>query len=259
MLLSELQQQIRDAVVDGTTPAGVLLAGGHDPLKRLAVHRRHFEASLANAVVGRFQATAWLIGPARLEAAAREFVHVHPPTAPCIAEYGQQFPAFLAEWPATASLTYLREFAALDWQLGRLSVSVDRPPLGPADLASVGLERLPDAQVTLQEGVYLTRATWGVDELMQIYLADASPDTWHLQEERIWLEARGSRGTLRFARLDAGTLAFREAAASSATLAEAADLALRIDDAFEPAAALMALINESLITHIAIKQEGSHP
>ncbi|MGE3842940.1 MAG: putative DNA-binding domain-containing protein [Vicinamibacterales bacterium] len=258
MSLAELQAQIRNAVVDGALPEGLLLIGGHDPLKRLVVHQRHFEASLANAVIGRFQATAWLIGPARLEAAARDFVHLHPPTAPCIADYGQAFAAFLAEWPATASLTYLREFAALDWQLGRLSVCVDGPALGPADLASVGLEHLPDARVTLQEGLYLTQATWGVDELMQIYLADASPDTWRLQEDCVWLEARGTRGTLRFARLDAGTLAFREAARSGATLAEAADLALGVDDAFEPAAALMVLINDGLITQIALEQEGPH-
>ena len=258
MLLAELQQQVRNAVVDGTALAGELLVGGPDPLKRLAVHQRHFEASLANAVVGRFQATAWLIGPARLEAAARASVHVHPPTAPCIAEYGQRFPAFLAEWPATASLAYLAEFAALDWQLGHLSVCVDRPALRPADLATVGLERLADAHVTLQDGLYLTRARWNVDDLMQVYLSDASPDEWHLQEERVWLEARGTRGTLRFARLDAGTFAFREAAASG-TLAEAAEVALGLDAAFEPAAALMALINEGLITHIAVEEEGRRP
>ncbi len=111
-----------------------------------------------------------VIGPAWLEAAARDFVHLHPPTAPCIAEYGQEFPAFLAEWPATSDLTYLPEFAALDWQLGRLSVCADEPALGASDLTSVGLERLPDAHVTLQEGLYLTGATWGVDELIQIYL-----------------------------------------------------------------------------------------
>lgn len=162
----------------------------------------------------------------------------------------------LAEWPGTAALAYLPAFAALDWQLGRLSVCVDRPALAPSDLARVGLDRLPDARVTLQAGLYLRRVTWAVDELIQLYLADASPDAWHLREDDGWLEVRGTRGTLRFARLDAGTLAFRTAIASGTPLAEAADGALALDDAFEPAPALMALITEGLITDISVEQEG---
>lgn len=257
MSLAELQEQIRNAVVDGTTPASELLVGGHDPLKRLAVHQRHFEASLANAVIGRFQATAWLIGPARLEAAAGDFVHVHPPTAPCIAEYGQQFPAFLAGWPATASLTYLREFAALDWQLGRLSVCIDTPALGQPELAAAG-EQLLDARVTLQPGLYLTRATWGVDELMQMYLSDAQPDEWHLRLDNVPLQVRGARGAFRFARLPIGALEFRQALAAGSTLADAADRAVASDPAFEPATELLALVADGLITHITIEGEGPH-
>lgn len=255
MLLAELQEQIRNAVVDGTTPAAALLVGGHDPLKRLAVHQRHFEASLANAIIGRFQATAWLIGAARLEPAAREFVHLHPPTAPCIAEYGQQFPAFLAEWPATAALTYLLEFAALDWQLGRLSVCIDTSALGQPELARVG-EQLLDARVTLQQGLYLTRATCGVDELMQMYLSDTQPDEWHLHPDDVPLQVRGSRGTFRFVRLPISALEFRQALAAGSTLADAADRAVEADPAFEPATALLALVEDGLITHITIEQEG---
>ena len=82
-----------------------------DPSKRLDIHLRHYEASLTAAVVGRFPATVWLIGARRLEQAARRFVHEHPPTAPCIAEYGAAFPTFLGSWPDTAHLTYAPAFA----------------------------------------------------------------------------------------------------------------------------------------------------
>lgn len=256
MLLAELQQRVRDAMIDGVPPPSSLLVGGRDPIARLAVHRRHFEASLTSAITGRFQATGWLVGAARLDAAARDFVRAFPPTAPCIAEYGQQFPAFLAEWPATTRLTYLPTFATLDWQLGRLSVCVDRPALDASALASIELEHLLDAHLTLQEGLYLTRATWGVDELIQMYLADTTTDEWHLQPNDVCLQARGSRGALRFARLDTGTLSFRQALAARTTVAEAADAALATDPTFEPAAALVGLVNEGLITHISVEPEG---
>src|SRR5713101_5451756 len=116
--LAYLQQQIRDAVVTGDTASvGRLLVGGRHAAQRLAIHAHHYEASLTAAVVGRFPATGWLIGPRRLEDAARRFVHDHPPTAPCIAEYGRQFPAFLAAWPETAPRTYVPQFADLEWHL----------------------------------------------------------------------------------------------------------------------------------------------
>ena len=42
MLLAELQQRVRDAMIDGVPPPSSLLVGGRDPIARLAVHRRHF-------------------------------------------------------------------------------------------------------------------------------------------------------------------------------------------------------------------------
>jgi hypothetical protein len=57
--------------------------------------RRHVLASLS--VYG--------TEPARLAGygrAAKEFVSAHPPTRPCIAEYGEAFPGFLASRPAAS-------------------------------------------------------------------------------------------------------------------------------------------------------------
>src|SRR5262249_55350963 len=122
MSIAELQHQLRNAVTSGNgAPVVPALVGGRHAAKRLGIHHRHYTASLLTAIVGRFPATAWLVGPTRLEDAARQFVQEHPPTAPCIAEYGEAFPAFLGAWPATAGLTYVPTFAALDWNLGRLA------------------------------------------------------------------------------------------------------------------------------------------
>src|SRR5262249_39935167 len=136
-LLLEIQRRMRDAVV-GDDPAGALLpllAGGRDPQARLAIHRHHYRTSLTHALLDKFPAGSWLAGERFAIAAARAFVHTHPPAAPCIAEYGGDYPAFLASRVGAERLPYLHAFAELEWHLGQVSIAVDRAPLTIESLA----------------------------------------------------------------------------------------------------------------------------
>lgn len=251
MPLAELQRRLRDAVVrgDGESVAPFLRGGGQ-PSKRLDIHRRHYEESLTAAVVGRFPATGWLVGSRRIEAAARAFVHAHPPTAPCIAEYGPAFPGFLATWPETERLTYVPEFADLDWHLGRLAVSVDVAAVEPDQLRRNGTDALPDMRMRLQSGMHYVHAAWGIDTLIKLYIADTAPDTWTLQPEDVYLEVRGSRGAFGFSRLNPGAFAFRVSLMAGATCGEAAARALDVDATFDPGAALLSLMADGVVTSV---------
>src|SRR5215472_9257519 len=94
--LSELQSRFRDAVVYADArEIAPLLAGGPDPVRRLDIHQRNYQTSLVDALLVKFPATGWLVGTPLLTEAARRFVREHPPAAPCIAEYGADFPRFL--------------------------------------------------------------------------------------------------------------------------------------------------------------------
>lgn len=251
MPLAELQRQVRDALIVGDADTlAALFVGGARPARRFDIHRRHYEESLTAAVVGRFPATAWLIGPGQLEAAARAFVHAHPPTAPCIAEYGGAFPGFLATWPGTQPLTYVPAFADLDWHLGRLAVSVDMPSLGTDQLTRIGADTLPDVSVAFQPGTHYLHVPWDIDSLIKLYLADTSPELWTLRGEDVHLEVRGSRGVFRFSRLTAPDFVFRTCLAAGRTFGDAAVRALELDPAFDPGAALRALVDERLMTSI---------
>lgn len=251
MPLADLQQQVRHALIKGdSTSVAKLFVGGTWPASRFDIHLRHYEESLTAAVVGRFPATAWLIGPTRLEAAARAFVHAHPPTAPCIAEYGALFPGSLGTWPETADLSYVPAFADLDWHLGRLAVSVDLPSVGAHELTRIGTDTLLDLSVALQPGTHYLRAPWGIDTLIKLYLAGTTPESWTLREEDVHLEVRGARGTFRFSRLTAPDFTFRASLASGATFGDAAVRALELDAAFDPGAALLALVDERLMTSL---------
>jgi hypothetical protein len=233
-----------------------LVVGGLQPEKRFDIHRRHYEESLTAAVMSRFPATRWLVGPLRLEAAARIFVRTHPPTAPCIAEYGTAFPGFLETWPGTAHLAYVPAFADLDWHLGRLAVAVDLDALGAEQLTQFDPNELAASVVKLQPGTHYTHASWGIDTLMDIYLADAPLDSWTLGDDDTRLEVRGARGTFRFCRLTAADYAFRTALAAGRTLGHAAALALEIDPTFEAGAGLVTVFQEQLVVAVEPSRTG---
>jgi hypothetical protein len=258
--LADIQHQIRDAVVNPHGgPVAARLVGGTNPAKRLDIHRRHYEVSLTAAVVGRFPATAWLIGARRLEDAARGFVHEHPPMAPCIAEYGTAFPTFLATWSETAHLTYVPPFADLDWHLGRVAVSIDVAAVARAEVARIAPTDLADAVVHLQPGIHYVEASWPIDMLITMYLTDLSPESWTLTAEVVHLEVRGARGSFRFSRLTAADYAFRTSLSAGRTLGDAAAHALGVDTDFDPGVALVALIDERAIVGIGRSETGERP
>ena len=166
LTLADIQAGIRDAVVNGNDAAvAPVLLGGAYPEHRLAIHRRHYMASLTRALVERFPATAWLVGSELVTHVAASFVREHPPSRPCIAEYGDGFPRYLGAHPSAESLPYLTQFAELEWHLGRLALAT---------------------------------------EVIGLYLTDTAPAKYALRQEDVWLEIRGLRGELQMHRLTRG-------------------------------------------------------
>ena len=247
--LAEVQRLVRDAVVggDAATVASLLDAGPRDATRRMAIHLRHYRASLVAIVMGRFPATTWLLGSDLVEAAAASFVGVVPPNAPCLAEYGAAFPAFLGTVPAVARLPYLEPFADLEWHFGRLSVAVEGPALDPAVLAALNADDLADSALTLQAGTHYCHAAWPIDELMSLFLRQAAPGQTSFSPHAVWIEARGTRGEVRLNRLSCGEWTFREALWRGRPVGEAAERAWRVEPRLDPGASLAAMFSQALV------------
>jgi hypothetical protein len=187
--LADVQGGVCRALVTGdASQVEHVLVGGADGRRRLAIHQRHYTASLVTALLDRFPATVWLVGSALVTDAARRFVQQHPPSRPCIAEYGESFPDVLAAHPAVAHLAYLHSFAELEWHLGRLALAVD--PLA---------------------GVQYLHAEWAIDELISLYLSGQEPERFVLEHGDVWFELRGNRGELQINRLSQAEFALRAA------------------------------------------------
>jgi hypothetical protein len=252
--LLELQRQVRDAVVADEAIGALLplIAGGRDPEARLAIHRHHYQASLARALMEKFPAASWLTGERFAREAAEAFVRQHPPAAPCIAEYGADYPVFLASRAGAERLPYLRVFAELEWHIGQVSIAVDGPPLPIERLTAIEASALADHRLTVQLGLRYCAAAWPVDELIKLHLSNVAPERFAFAPESVHLEIRGARGEFNIERLDAAELQFRSAIASGQTIGIAAERALNGDPTFDPGQALLRLLSAGLV--IAIDQ-----
>jgi hypothetical protein len=254
LALDEVQARFYGAVVGGdATGITPLLTGGRDPQKRLAVHQRHYQTSLAKALVERFPATVWLIGTPFVTEAAQIYIRKCPPQAPCIAEYGEDFPRFLSGCVGIERVPYLHDFAKLEWHIGHIAIAIDRAVVTLDDLSNVSAEELPDMGLILQPGLRYLHSSWLIDELMNLYLAQAAPERFELTSGDLWLEVRGARGEFQFSRLNAADFVFRKSVAEGSAVGEAAECALDVDDAFNPGQALAALVVAGLVT--AIEQQ----
>ncbi|HXF54388.1 MAG TPA: DNA-binding domain-containing protein [Hyphomicrobiaceae bacterium] len=250
-LLAETQARLARAMLSGDASAAVpLLSGGERSAGRLAIHLRHYEASLMAALAAKFPACAWLLGERFFAETTRRFVHRQPPTKPCMAEYGAEFPRFLAQQPASAAMPYLRGFAVLEWHLGQVSIAIDHPPLALSALRPFAGEALYGLTLRLQPGIAHLRSRWPIDELMRLYLSANAPDSYLMNEHQVCLEVRGARGVFTMDRLDPATFAFRSAIAAGRAIGAAAEAALEADAAFDPGGALARLYAERLVVAV---------
>lgn len=244
MQLAETQAAIRAAVFGDEAAEFV---SGATPARRLAIHRRHYHASLIAALTSKYPATAWLMGPAAFSASASSFVRARPPTAPCIAEYGEDFPLHIAGLPIVARAPYLAAVAEADWYLGQVSIAIAETPMTLEALASIPEDHLPDVRLTLQPGLHFLASDWPVDSLIAVHLDGDPPEQFVMQPEPVWLQFHGARGKFSIDRLDAATFAFRRAVADGAPLGAAVERGLAQQADFDPGCALAGLFASGLV------------
>ena len=171
----------------------------------------------------------------------------HPPLRPCIAEYGADFPAFLAVSHTDNLPPYVRSFAELEWAVAQASIAVSEPPATWSDVVAVGTEALPDTAWRLQSGLRFVHVKHAVDTLMTVYLGGTEPNQFTLADEDVWIQVLGSRGDISLARLDAPTFTFRAALFGGQALGHAVEQALGCDAGFDTAFSLRMLIAEGLV------------
>jgi len=253
--LAETQTLFRQAVAGGSNDALMaLLTAPADPAERLDIYRRHFRESFRRHLRGRYPTLEWLVGTETMVGFADALLAQHPPRSPSLADYGEPL-AEVVGATREQRPAWLADIARLDWHLGRIAVSTERPGLAIGALAALAPEALMDAVLILQPGLHHLQSDWPVDDLVHLHLRGEAPDTLRFEPKPIWLELRGGRGQFAIERLDPAEFVLRRSLAQGRSIGIAAERALGTAHDFDLPGALARLFASSLVTAISDAQE----
>ncbi len=219
---------------------------------RLRVYRHHVSHSLCTALAATFPTVQALVGEGFFRSLAQGFVAKTLPMQPVLAEYGGEFPAFVAGYGPARGLPYLADIAHLDWALNVAFHSPEGRRLAAADLAGIATERLPSLSIALPVGAALIRSRYPIDRIWKASQPGASADTVTLDAGGADLLVLRRCDDAAFTVLGAGEAAFVASLAEGATLEIAAEQAVGAEPAFDLSAAFARLL--SLEAFAALQQ-----
>jgi hypothetical protein len=245
--LRDLQRGIRIAVLSGDAGAirDAILSDGLSADARLQIHRNHVRTTLTEALKATFPVVCRLVDERFFAFAADTYIQGHPPSTPCLVEYGESFPGFLEAFPPCRSLPYLGDVARLEWTLNTALHAAEEPPALATALMQVRAADQPHLVFRLQPSLRLLASPWPVDRIWAANQPHADPDeTIDISTGGVQLEIRRRGDSVAFRRLAAAPFAFRRALARRQTLESAAAAALATDASFDLATALADLLGE---------------
>jgi hypothetical protein len=192
-----------------------------------------------------------LVGPGFFAYAADAFIRGHPPATPCLFEYGDRLPGFLAGFEPCRHLAYLPDVARLEWAMQAAMHAADASPLDSSALgalAAMPVETIGRAVLRLDPSLALIESPWPVDRIWRANQAEASPESSvDLTGGPARVEVRRLGDDVVFRSLEPGTFAFRRALQEGRRLELAAETAtLTADPDFDLTRALRALFDDGL-------------
>jgi hypothetical protein len=180
---------------------------------------------------------------------ARQFIRLHPPRSPLLLAYGDELADFVMEFEPAQSLPYLPDVIRLEAARGRAYHAADAAPLDPAILATLDPQRLaglqfdmhPSASVIGSEHPIVTIWAMNGGEMPLAPVEDWKGEDALVVRPGMIVEVH---------RLPPGGATFLSALMHGAGLAEAADGAMRVADAFDLPANLAGALQAGAFTAI---------
>lgn len=244
--LNAFQAGFARALLAPDTSASPMAALTEQP--GFTVYRNTVLKGCIDALQANYPAIERLVGEEWLRAAAAVYVRTELPSHPTLLEYGAGFAQFLRTFDPAAELPYLAGVAQLDRFWSEAHVARDEPPLQPAALALLDLER-----VILRPHAAARWAWFDDSPIFTIWQRnrdaafnhDAAPEiTWRGEGALITRPYGAVQSTL----LDACGCAFLNACATGLPLAEAAQAALSVDNQIDLAQLLATLLTAGVFT-----------
>jgi hypothetical protein len=235
LALRELQAAFAAHIVAaGRADLVAAVAGDTIPAAaRLDVYRHHVFASLGSALAATFPTVQALVGPEFFRSLARAFVGHALPLQPVLAEYGADFPAFVAGHETARDLPYLADVARLDWALNLAFHAPSGGQLQATDLSALPGERLASMSMGLAPGAALISSRYPLARIWETSQPGAASETVDLNSGGVDLLVLRRPDDAAFVILSAGEAAFIAVLCAGLSLEQAALEALRTDPAFD--------------------------
>ncbi len=190
---------------------------------RLRIHRHHVLDSLAGALAATFPTVMAVVGADFFRSLVRGFIGRSLPAQPVLAEYGQDFPEFIAEHEPSRGLPYLPDVARLDWALNLAFHAPAGDRLASADLAAVPADQLPALRLGLARGTTLLNSPYPLDRIWRAAQPGASADTVDLATGGVYLLVMRGPEDAAFVTLSPEEAVFVRGIADGFSLEEAAE------------------------------------
>src|SRR3989442_4140956 len=210
--LREVQQSFIGGVLGPDRgPAAALVGGdGLPPGARLEIYRPHAIDGLTAVLQATYPVVARLVGDGFFRYAAHEFIRAEPPAGPCLFEYGEAFPGFLATFPPCQSLEYLPDVARLEWKLNAAAHADDFVPVDLGRLLGLDPDDAERLTFQLDPSLSLLASPWPLDAICHANQPQVDPDrTVDLDAGAGNPEIRRVDNNPAFRRLAPRTFAFR--------------------------------------------------
>lgn len=250
LALPELQQDFARSML-GAMPSPTLLAAiepdGLSAGARLQVYANHLRVSLIEALGAGFPVVRRLVGEDCFTQLARRFVLAYPPGSPCLADYGGDFPSYLASLPMLRPWPYLAGTARLERALVEAAMAPEAAGQG-ADIPSYP-DEADHLVLALAPCVHLVAAAWPVERIWRANQPGAVEDgAIALQpQDTHLLVQRDGEGDVGWLHLDRAQMVLLHAIDAGRTLARACRLARMIDPDLDAFPLLRALSRAGLL------------
>jgi hypothetical protein len=231
----DLARALRDP--DLAVPRGMTAHNSDAPEKRFAIYRNNVMVGLVSALESRFPATRNIVGADYFKGAAKLFAAAQPPRSPLMMFYGDEFPAFLADFEPAREVPYLADVAKVEVARTRA-------------LAEMRFILHPSVEIVASDYPVVTIWAMNSGELEVVPITDWRGEDALVSRALCDVEVR---------RLPPGGKTFLQSLAAGNPLGEAAAAALASNPSFDLAANLAALFaglaieirNEPIEVHLS--------
>ena len=184
MKLSELQKAFSDAVftTDSTRATPHQINDEIDAnavmtsQDRINIYRNSILSCLIGALNDIYPVCSKLVGEQFFDAMSRIYARQHPSPTPDLADFGEQFADFIADFEHARSLPYLPDVARLEWAWHCAFHASDEPGLDFEALGEVSAEQQTGLIFNLPNSATLLQSNYPTHKIWQTNQEDASSD-----------------------------------------------------------------------------------